>query len=162
MAAGAAATLYEEPDVLVKVVRDLFNEDFSGLIVSGDDAWSTINDYVNAVAPELMSKLTKYDVAGNSGPDVFALFTTTNRLKFVGPGKALDEQALRRPLAGRSVQSLIGGLIAPRGGLAPVQQAGVRHRRRDRRHWRRPVFDGAFVHEGEARKFRLNSWRKGG
>jgi methyl-accepting chemotaxis protein len=27
-------------------------------------------------------------------PDVFALFTTTNRLKFVAPGKALDEQAL--------------------------------------------------------------------
>ena len=38
-AAGAAIPLYEEPDVLVKVIRDLFNEDFSGLIVSGDEAW---------------------------------------------------------------------------------------------------------------------------
>ncbi|MGH3581361.1 MAG: translation initiation factor IF-2 N-terminal domain-containing protein, partial [Mycobacterium sp.] len=28
--AGAAVALYEEPDVLVKVIRDLFNEDFSG------------------------------------------------------------------------------------------------------------------------------------
>ena len=45
-AAGAAIALYEEPDVLVKVIRDLFNEDFSGLIVSGDDAWTTINEYV--------------------------------------------------------------------------------------------------------------------
>ncbi len=36
-AAGAAIALYEEPDVLVKVIRDLFNEDFTGLIVSGDE-----------------------------------------------------------------------------------------------------------------------------
>jgi ribonuclease E len=36
--AGAAVALYEEPDVLVKVIRDLFNEDFAQLIVSGEDA----------------------------------------------------------------------------------------------------------------------------
>ena len=42
--------------MLVKVIRDLFNEDFSGLIVSGDDAWNTINDYVNSVAPELVPR----------------------------------------------------------------------------------------------------------
>ena len=63
-AAGAAVALYEEPDVLVKVIRDLFNEDFAGLIVSGDEAWNTINEYVNSVAPELVSKLTKYEPAG--------------------------------------------------------------------------------------------------
>ena len=57
-AAGAAIALYEEPDVLVKVIRDLFNEDFTGLIVSGDEAWGTINDYVNSVAPELVPRLT--------------------------------------------------------------------------------------------------------
>jgi ribonuclease E len=62
--AGAAVALYEEPDVLVKVVRDLFNEDFSGLIVSGDSAWETITGYVNSVAPELLPKITKYSPAG--------------------------------------------------------------------------------------------------
>ncbi|SIK62031.1 Possible ribonuclease E Rne [Mycobacteroides abscessus subsp. abscessus] len=45
-ASGAAVALYEEPDVLVKVVRDLFNEDFSKLIIEGDAAWDTIDDYV--------------------------------------------------------------------------------------------------------------------
>ncbi|HXO45940.1 MAG TPA: ribonuclease E/G, partial [Mycobacterium sp.] len=60
-AAGAAVALYEEPDVLVKVIRDLFNEDFGQLIVSGDDAWTTINEYVSSVAPELVSKLNKYE-----------------------------------------------------------------------------------------------------
>ena len=66
-AAGAAVALYEEPDVLVKVIRDLFNEDFRQLIVSGEDAWTTINEYVNSVAPELVSKLNKYEVAESSG-----------------------------------------------------------------------------------------------
>ncbi|OMB99523.1 Rne/Rng family ribonuclease [Mycobacterium colombiense] len=83
-AAGAAVALYEEPDVLVKVIRDLFNEDFAGLIVSGDEAWTTINDYVNTVAPDLVSKLTKYETAdgpdGQAGPDVFAVHRIDEQL----------------------------------------------------------------------------------
>jgi ribonuclease E len=90
-AAGAAVALYEEPDVLVKVIRDLFNEDFAGLIVSGDEAWSTINDYVNSVAPELVSKLTKYEAAnlagGVAGPDVFAVHRIDEQL-----AKAMDRK----------------------------------------------------------------------
>ncbi|MGN6337962.1 Rne/Rng family ribonuclease [Mycobacterium sp.] len=83
-AAGAAVALYEEPDVLVKVIRDLFNEDFAGLIVSGEEAWTTINDYVNSVAPDLVSKLTKYDAPagpeGQAGPDVFAVHRIDEQL----------------------------------------------------------------------------------
>ncbi|OBA68869.1 ribonuclease [Mycobacterium sp. 1554424.7] len=90
-AAGAAVSLYEEPDVLVKVIRDLFNEDFAGLIVSGDDAWKTINEYVNSVAPELVSKLTKYEPVtgpdGASGPDVFAVHRIDEQL-----AKAMDRK----------------------------------------------------------------------
>jgi ribonuclease E len=83
-AAGAAVALYEEPDVLVKVIRDLFNEDFAELIVSGDDAWATINDYVKSVAPELVAKLTKYGPAelsgGQTAPDVFAVHRIDEQL----------------------------------------------------------------------------------
>ncbi|WP_144205773.1 Rne/Rng family ribonuclease [Mycobacterium tilburgii] len=83
-AAGAAVALYEEPDVLVKVIRDLFNEDFAGLIVSGDEAWNTINEYVNSVAPDLVSKLTKYEPPagpdGQPGPDVFAVHRIDEQL----------------------------------------------------------------------------------
>jgi ribonuclease E len=86
-AAGAAVALYEEPDVLVKVIRDLFNEDFSGLIVSGDEAWSTINDYVNAVAPDLVPRLTKYEPASSDGPDVFAVHRIDEQL-----AKAMDRK----------------------------------------------------------------------
>ena len=85
--AGAAIALYEEPDVLVKVIRDLFNEDFSGLIVSGDDAWGTINDYVSSVAPELVSKLTKYEPPSETGPDVFAVHRIDEQL-----AKAMDRK----------------------------------------------------------------------
>jgi len=90
-AAGAAVALYEEPDVLVKVIRDLFNEDFAQLIVSGEEAWTTINEYVNSVAPELVSKLTKYEVAelaeGQAGPDVFAVHRIDEQL-----AKAMDRK----------------------------------------------------------------------
>lgn len=86
--AGAAVALYEEPDVLVKVIRDLFNEDFSGLIVSGDDAWETINSYVHTVAPDLVGRLTKYEPAGGAdAPDVFAVHRIEEQL-----AKALDRK----------------------------------------------------------------------
>jgi len=83
--------LYEEPDVLVKVIRDLFNEDFANLIVSGEEAWTTINEYVNSVAPELVSKLTKYEPpelsGGQPGPDVFAVHRIDEQL-----AKAMDRK----------------------------------------------------------------------
>ena len=86
--AGAAVALYEEPDVLVKVIRDLFNEDFSGLIVSGDEAWETINSYVNTVAPDLVGRLTKYEPAGGAdAPDVFAVHRIDEQL-----AKAMDRK----------------------------------------------------------------------
>ncbi|MEN3316770.1 MAG: ribonuclease [Mycobacterium sp.] len=86
-AAGAAIALYEEPDVLVKVIRDLFNEDFTGLIVSGDEAWNTINDYVNSVAPELVPRMTKYEPAAPDAPDVFAVHRIDEQLT-----KAMDRK----------------------------------------------------------------------
>ncbi|WP_319451758.1 MULTISPECIES: Rne/Rng family ribonuclease [unclassified Mycobacterium] len=85
--AGAAIALYEEPDVLVKVIRDLFNEDFSGLIVSGDDAWQTIDEYVNSVAPELAPRMTRYQPAVEDGPDVFAVHRIDEQLT-----KAMDRK----------------------------------------------------------------------
>src|SRR5207247_1362174 len=37
--------LYGEPDLAIRVVRDIFNEDFARLIVSGDEAWDTLQGY---------------------------------------------------------------------------------------------------------------------
>ncbi|WP_033437372.1 translation initiation factor IF-2 N-terminal domain-containing protein [Saccharothrix sp. NRRL B-16314] len=58
--AQAPQLLYEEPDLLVKVVRDLFTEDFAALVVQGADAWETIDAYVRHVAPDLQERLRKH------------------------------------------------------------------------------------------------------
>jgi ribonuclease E len=57
----AAPTLvYGEPDLAIRVVRDLFNEDFRQLIVSGAEAWQTISSYLKEVAPELADRLVQH------------------------------------------------------------------------------------------------------
>src|SRR5690606_18924379 len=61
----APALLYEEPDLLVKVVRDLFTEDFSKLVVQGSVAWETIESYVQNVAPDLADRLERYTGNGD-------------------------------------------------------------------------------------------------
>ncbi|HXD28790.1 MAG TPA: Rne/Rng family ribonuclease, partial [Arthrobacter sp.] len=60
--------LYAEPDLTIKVVRDVFNEDFTKLIVSGEQAWDTIEAYVMYVAPDLIGRLEKW----TSETDIFA------------------------------------------------------------------------------------------
>ncbi|GAB3303481.1 Rne/Rng family ribonuclease [Epidermidibacterium keratini] len=62
----APSMLYEEPDLAIRVVRDLFNEDFSSMEISGDEAWETISSYISHVAPDLSERVTKYD-----GDDIF-------------------------------------------------------------------------------------------
>ena len=58
--ANAPALLHGESDLTVRVIRDVFNEDFASLVVSGEPAWETVNDYVNAVAPDLADRVQKW------------------------------------------------------------------------------------------------------
>ncbi|WP_428837942.1 Rne/Rng family ribonuclease, partial [Streptomyces thermocarboxydus] len=81
---GTAPTLlYGEPDMTVRVVRDIFNEDFSKVIVSGDEAWETIHGYVSHVAPDLADRLQRW----TSEVDVFATYRIDEQL-----AKALDRK----------------------------------------------------------------------
>jgi ribonuclease E len=57
---SAPALLYSEPDLTVRVIRDIFNEDFNKLIVQGDQAWDDINNYLGHIAPELTAKIEKW------------------------------------------------------------------------------------------------------
>ena len=57
----APALLHSEPDLLLKIVRDVFNEDFHKLVIEGDDALETISGYLNAVAPDLIDRVEKYE-----------------------------------------------------------------------------------------------------
>ncbi|MGN0102273.1 MAG: Rne/Rng family ribonuclease, partial [Dietzia sp.] len=81
---GTPVALYEEPDLLVKVVRDLFNEDFSKLVIQGETSWNTVHDYVSRVAPEMVERLERHD---NPDVDVFATHRVDEQL-----AKALDRK----------------------------------------------------------------------
>jgi len=75
--------LYSEPDLSIKVVRDIFNEDVSRLVVSGDGAWTTIDAYISAVAPDLRERLEHWV----QDKDVFAEYRIDEQLL-----KALDRK----------------------------------------------------------------------
>ncbi|MET8992401.1 Rne/Rng family ribonuclease [Nonomuraea wenchangensis] len=76
--------LSAEPDLTIRVIRDVFNEDFTNLVVQGDDAWDTVDDYVKYVAPHLGERLSKWD--GEQG-DVFEAYRIDEQL-----GKALERK----------------------------------------------------------------------
>jgi ribonuclease E len=57
----APQQLYAEPDLVIKVVRDLFNEDFTSLVVDGADAWDNIRGYISHVAPDLAERLARWE-----------------------------------------------------------------------------------------------------
>jgi ribonuclease E len=53
--------LHSEPDLLVKIVRDVFNEDFQEMVISGADAQAVITEYLESVAPDLLERVEIYD-----------------------------------------------------------------------------------------------------
>jgi len=81
--ASAPALLYGEPDLTIRVIRDVFNEDFSKLVVSGDDAWDVVDEYVRYVAPHLADRLTRWQ----GEKDAFAEFRIDEQL-----AKALERK----------------------------------------------------------------------
>jgi ribonuclease E len=75
--------LYSEPDLAIKVVRDIFNEDVNQLVVSGEAGYTAINDYVTAVAPDLSTRLERW--VGTE--DLFSHYRVDEQLM-----KALDRK----------------------------------------------------------------------
>ncbi|PWR14815.1 ribonuclease E/G [Micromonospora sicca] len=65
---GAPVLLYEEPDLVIRVVRDLFNEDFRELVIEGEQAYDVVESYLSHVSPDLVARLRRH--AGTT--DVFA------------------------------------------------------------------------------------------
>lgn len=78
--------LYGEPDLTLKVVRDLFTEDFAKLVIEGDDAWDTVHGYVESVAPDLAERLERFE-RGATGGDVFATYRIDEQIQ-----KGLDRK----------------------------------------------------------------------
>jgi len=84
-AVNAPALLYGEPDLAIRVVRDIFNEDIGSLVVSGDEVWDVLHAYIGHVAPDLVERMQKWD--DTEGGDVFAAHRVDEQL-----AKALDRK----------------------------------------------------------------------
>lgn len=59
--ANPPTLLYREPSLAIKIIRDVFNEDFTSLTVAGDEAWNTVSTYVSELAPDLADRVHPWD-----------------------------------------------------------------------------------------------------
>ena len=73
--------LQGEPDVAIRVVRDIFNDDFSKMIVEGERVYGRIEEYLDTMAPDLKDKLEKWDPAEHEGKDVFDKWQIDSQLR---------------------------------------------------------------------------------
>jgi ribonuclease E len=81
--ASAPELLYSEPDLTLRVVRDIFNEDFSNLIIASDSEWDLVDEYVRYVAPHLADRMQRWE----GDKDVFAAYRIDEQL-----AKALERK----------------------------------------------------------------------
>ncbi len=79
----APALLHSEPDLLIKIVRDVFNEDFQKMVISGDDSQEVIEAYLRQVAPDLVERVERHE----GEVDAFDEFRISEQIE-----KALDRK----------------------------------------------------------------------
>ncbi|MBJ7432900.1 MAG: Rne/Rng family ribonuclease [Microbacteriaceae bacterium] len=75
--------LHSEPDLLVKIIRDVFNEDFQNIVIHGAEAKAVISDYLAQVAPDLIERIVDH----NDGTDPFDTYRINEQIV-----KALDRK----------------------------------------------------------------------
>ena len=90
--------LQGEPDVAIRVVRDIFNDDFASLVVQGDRVYDRVENYLDTMAPDLRDKLVGWDPSEHEGKDVFDKWGIDSQLR-----KGMERQVY--------LPSDIGGMI---------------------------------------------------
>ncbi|RAK39963.1 ribonuclease E [Actinoplanes lutulentus] len=80
---NAPRALSEEPDLVIRVVRDLFNEDFRDLVVQGEQAYVEVENYLDSVSPDLLERLRRHTGVA----DAFAEYRIDEQIM-----KALDRK----------------------------------------------------------------------
>ena len=79
---NAPAVLQSEPDLTIKIIRDVFNEDFQELVIQGDKEFETISSYLEQMSPDLVDRVRKFE-----GEDIFVDYRANEQLE-----KALDRK----------------------------------------------------------------------
>jgi ribonuclease E len=80
---NAPVLLHSEPDLLVKIIRDVFNEDFQNIVIHGAEAKAVITEYLEQVAPDLIERIIDHD----DGTDPFDTYRINEQII-----KALDRK----------------------------------------------------------------------
>jgi ribonuclease E len=80
---GGPVLLHSEPDMLIKIVRDVFNEDFQRLLISGTETYNVIEGYLSQVAPDLLQRIERYE----GERDIFDEYRISEQI-----AKALDRK----------------------------------------------------------------------
>lgn len=73
--------LQGEPDVVIRVIRDIFNDDFKQLIVEGESAYKRIREYIESAAPDLLDRVEQWDPEEHRGKDVFDRWQIDSQLR---------------------------------------------------------------------------------
>ena len=79
----APSLLHTESDQLIKIIRDVFNEDFQSMVVQGEKTNSSIVEYLESVAPELKERLSLH----KEKEDIFDFFRIGDQIQ-----KALERK----------------------------------------------------------------------
>ena len=58
---SAPAVIYSEPELVVRVIRDIFSPDFVELVVDGAELHERVRDYLDEVAPDQLAKLRRHE-----------------------------------------------------------------------------------------------------
>jgi ribonuclease E len=59
--AKAPSLVYQEPTLVVRVIREEFTKEYRGVIIDDRDLYEQVRSYVEAIAPELADRVEYYD-----------------------------------------------------------------------------------------------------
>src|SRR5690606_9815617 len=69
--------VYSEPDLVMRVVRDVFGAEYTDLIVDSPELADQIRDYLRDVAPELVDRVSTY----TGEEKLFDAYEVTNQIR---------------------------------------------------------------------------------
>ena len=77
-------TVYEEPDLVIRVIRDVFGPEYTELIVDSEQLASQIRDYLGDVSPELVDRVKAHAPQTEEGQEpenLFDAYEVTNQIR---------------------------------------------------------------------------------
>ncbi|MFN8016098.1 MAG: Rne/Rng family ribonuclease [Acidimicrobiia bacterium] len=80
-----ATLLYKEPSLVMRMIREEFNKEFRSIVVDNKELYDQIKSYVDAIAPELSSRVQYYE--HDDELDIYERYHITEQLT-----KALEKK----------------------------------------------------------------------